>query len=108
MSGDLKDYIELKTDELKLRTTKGLSLALGRLTAILLTVGLLLIVLSLLVVVLITWLGQWLGSLPLACTIVCGVFLLLLVIVFCLRKRLFRDSFVKLFISVFYDDDEQE
>ena len=104
---DIRDYIDLKTDELKLRTTKGLSSALGRMTATLLLVGLLLIVLSLLVVVLISWLSRWLDSLPLACTIVCGFFLLVLVVVFCLRKRLFRDTFVKIFIQVFYDDEQE-
>ena len=37
---DLKDYVDLKSDELKLRTTEGLSVAMGRLTATLLLVGL--------------------------------------------------------------------
>ena len=36
---DLKDYVDLKADELKLRTTQGLSVATGRLAAALLLVG---------------------------------------------------------------------
>lgn len=103
---DMRDYVDLRVDELKLRTTKGLSSAMGRLTAILLMVGLLVIVLGLLAVVLITWIGQWTGSVALASTIVCGVFLLALAIVFLLRKKLFRDTFVKLFIKVFYDGED--
>jgi len=104
---DLKDYVDLKTDELKLRTTKGLSLAMGRLTATLLLVGLLVIVLGLLAVVLIQWLARWTGSLPVASSIVCGVFVLVLAVVFFLRKRLFRDTFVRLFINVFYGDEKE-
>ena len=55
---DLKDYVDLKADELKLRTTKGLSLAMSRLAAMLLLVGLLVVVLALVAVVLIQWIGQ--------------------------------------------------
>ena len=99
---DLKDYVDLKVDELKLRTTQGLSVATGRLVSALLLVAMLLIVLSLITVVLISWLSVWTGSMPIACSIVCGVFLLVLIILFLLRKRLFRDSFVRMFIDIFY------
>ena len=104
---DLKDYVDLKADELKLRTTKGLSTAMGRLAALLLSVGLLVIVLGLLAVVLIQWLGQWTGSVAVSSSIVCGAFVLVLAILFFLRKRLFRDTFVKLFIKVFYGDEKE-
>ena len=104
---DLKDYVDLKADELKLRSTKGLSLAMGRLAAGLLLVGLLVIVLGLLSVVLIQWIGQWTGNLAVSSSIVCGVFLVVLVVLFLLRKRLFRDSFVRLFINVFYGDGKE-
>ena len=103
---DWKDYIDLKTDEVKLRTTQGLSTAMGRLTAVLLLVGLLVIVLGLLAVVLIQWIGQWTGSVAVASSIVCGAFFLVLAVLFFLRKRLFRNTFVKLFIKVFYGDEE--
>lgn len=102
--GDWKEYVDLKADEIKLQLTRGLSTALGRLSAILLVVGILLIVLGLLAVVLIQWLGQLTGSLPLASSIVCGVFLIVLAVVFFLRKRLFRNTFVRLFIQIFYGD----
>ena len=103
---DWKDYIDLKTDEVKLRTTQGLSTAMGRLTAVLLLVGLLVIVLGLLAVVLIQWIGQWTGSVAVASSIVCGAFFLVLAVLFFLRKRPFRNTFVKLFIKVFYGDEE--
>lgn len=101
---DLKDYVDLKADELKLRTTQGLSVAMGRLVAALLLVGLLVVVLCLLAVVLIQWIATWVDSMPIACSIVCGAFLLVLFVLFLLRKRLFRDTFVRLFIKIFYGD----
>ena len=99
---DLKDYVDLKADELKLRTTKGLSLAMSRLAAVLLLGGVLAVVLALLAVVLIQWIGEWTGSIAVSSSIVCGFFVLVLVVLFLLRKRLFRDTFVRLFIEVFY------
>jgi len=104
---DLKDYVDLKADELKLRTTKGLSLAMSRLAALLLLGGVLAVVLALLAVVLIQWIGEWTGSIAVSSSIVCGFFVLVLVVLFLLRKRLFRDTFVRLFIEVFYGHDKE-
>ncbi len=104
---DVKDYVDLKVDEVKLRTTQGLSVAMGRLVSALLLVGLLVIVLALVAVVLIQWVGQWTGSLAISSSIVCGAFLLVLLVLFFLRKRIFRDTFVKLFIQVFYGDGKE-
>ena len=104
---EVKEYVDLKVDEVKLRTTKGLSVAMGRLVSALLIVAMLLIVLSLLAVVLISWLSEWIGSMPVACSIVCGVFLLALVILFLMRKHLFRDTFVRMFIQIFYGDGKE-
>lgn len=101
---DLKEYVDLKTDEIKLKATQGLSVATGRVVTALLLVGLLVVVLALLAVVLITWISRWIGDLAMASSIVCGAFLLLLLVFFLLRKRLFRDSFVRVFIQIFYGD----
>ena len=104
---EVKDYVDLKVDELKLKATKGFSLALGRIVTTLLLVGLLTIVLGLVCVVLIAWIAQLTGSLPVACSIVCGFFLLVLAVLFFQRKRLFRNTFVKLFVQVFFDDGKE-
>lgn len=103
---DARAFAELKADELKLKTTEGLSVALSRIVALLLVVALLIIVLGLLSVVLIMWLGQLFGSVPVAATVVCGVFVVALVVMFLLRKKLFRDTFVRLFIGIFYGEDD--
>ena len=104
---EVKDYVDLRIDELKLRATKGFSLALGRVAAALLLVGVLIIVLGLLSVVLIQWIGELTGSLAVASSIVCVLFLIVLIVLFSLRKRLFRDTFIKLFVKVFFEDDKQ-
>jgi hypothetical protein len=103
---EVKDYVDLRIDELKLSATKGFSLALGRIFAGLLIGGVTIIVLGLLCVVLIHWIAELTGSLAVASSIVCGVFLIALVVLISLRKRLFRDSFVKLFVKVFFEDDK--
>lgn len=104
---DVKDYVDLKVDELKLQATKGLSVALGRLTATLLLVSLLVVVLALLSVVMIQWLGVLTGSLALSSSIVCAVFLLVFVVLFLMRKRLIRDTFVKMFVQIFFGDGKE-
>ena len=104
---EVKDYVDLRIDELKLRATKGFSLALGRVAAALLLVSVLIIALGLLSVVLIQWIGELTGSLAVASSIVCVLFLIVLIVLFSLRKRLFRDTFVKLFVKVFFEDDKQ-
>lgn len=104
---EIKDYVDLRIDELKLRATKGFSLTMSRIAAALLLVGLMIIVLGLLSVMLIHWIGELTGSLAVASSIVCGLFLIALVALFSCRKRLFRDTFVKLFVEVFFEDDKQ-
>ena len=104
---EVKDYVDLRIDELKLLATKGFSLALGRVATALLLVGLMIIVLGLRSVVLIQWIGELTGSLAIASSIVCVLFLIILVVLLSLRKRLFRDTFVKLFVKVFFEDDKQ-
>lgn len=104
---DFKDYVDLKVDELKLQATKGFSVALGRLTTTLLLVALLCLVLALLSVVLIQWLGVLTGSLAVSSSIVCGVFLLVFIGLYLMRRRLFRDTFVKMFVQIFFGDGKE-
>ena len=52
------------------------------------------------------WIGEAIGSYAGGAAIVAGVFLLVLGVLLLLRKRLFRDSFVPLFINMFFDDDK--
>lgn len=106
---DGRRYADLKVDQVKLKTTEGLSVALSQVCSILLIVAVLAIVLGLLAYALLQWLNVAIGA-PWGTFIVCGVFAVALLVLCLLRKRLFRNAFVKLFIDVFYggeaEDDE--
>ena len=94
LAKETQDYINLAIDEVKLKTTRGLSTALS-------------LVLGLLSFALLQWLNGLVGS-PWGTLIVAGVFLLALLVLFLNRQKLFRDLFVKLFIDVFYDTDDED
>ena len=101
-----REYADLRLDEAKLKATRGLSTALGQTLAYLLIIAVLAIALGLLALALLQWLNGLLGA-PWGTLIVAGVFLIALAILWAARGRLFKDLFVKLFIDVFYDPEEE-
>ena len=107
LAKETQDYINLAIDEVKLKTTRGLSTALGQILSWLIIISVLSLVLGLLSFALLQWLNGLVGS-PWGTLIVAGVFLLVLLVLFLNRQKLFRDMFVKLFIDVFYDTDDDE
>lgn len=106
LAGEARDYADLRIDELKLKATRGLSTALGQTLAYLLIIAVLVIVLGLLSFALLQWLNALVGS-PWGTLIVAGVFLIALGILLLNRHKLFKDLFVKLFIDIFYDSEEE-
>ena len=108
LASEAKHYADLRVDELKLKATNGLSLALGQILSMLLIIAVLVIVLGLLAYALLQWINAALGA-PWGTFIICGVFAAALAVLILMRKKLFRNMFVKLFIDVFYDpEDESE
>lgn len=107
LAQETREYVRLRIDEAKLKATRGLSVALGQTLAYLLIFIVLSIVLGLLSLALLQWLNGLLGA-PWGTLIIAGVFLIALAVLWSFRGRLFRDLFVKLFIDVFYDNDEEE
>ena len=105
LARDAKRYADLRVDEFKLKAVRGLSTALGRPLSFLLIFVVLSIVLGLLAFALLQWLNALVGA-PWGTLIVLAVFLVALVVLVACRKRLFRDMFVKLFIDVFYDSED--
>ena len=101
LASEAKEYVDAKLDEFKLRATDGMSQALGKLLSMLLIIAVLIIVLGLLAFALLQWLNSAVGS-PWGTLIVCGVFLALLAFLFFKKDKMFRDTFVKLFIGIFY------
>lgn len=108
LSQDTRNYVDLKIDDLKLRTTKGLSIALNQ-------------VLSLLVVVLTAWLfflalavglilllGQAIGSYAAGALIIAAVFALAAYLLYRKKDTLFLNTFVRLFVKIFFEADEED
>ena len=101
------DFVNLSIDEAKLKITRGLSTALAQIVAYLVILCVLSIVLGLLSNALLQWLDGMIGA-PWGTLIVAGVFLVALIVLWCLRKYLFRNMFVKMFIDAFYDTETYE
>ena len=107
LADETRDYVNLAIDEVKLKTTRGLSTALGQILAWLIIIAVLSLVLGLISLALLQWINTLVGS-PWGTLIVAALFALALFILWLNRQRLFRDMFVKLFIDVFYDTDDDE
>ena len=103
---EIRQYADLRIDEVKLKATKGLSTAMSQMLVWFLIIATLAIVLGLLAFALLQWLNSLMGA-PWGSLTVAGVFLALLVALLAFRKKLFRDMFVKIFIDVFYDDEQE-
>lgn len=106
LATNAKEYIDLQVDDLKLQITKGLSLSLGQVLALVLAVVSLSIVLLALGAGCVILLGNWLGNFALAAFIVAGFFALFTLILFLLRNKLFVNGFVKLFTKIFFEEEE--
>ena len=95
------DYVEARIDDLKLRTAKGLSLTLG----MLLVLFIVSVILTALAIGGVMWIGELIGSYAAGAGIVAAVFIVILAVVILLRERLFRNTFVPMFIKLFFDED---
>ena len=100
-----EEIIGMKADELKLKTTKNLSITFSRFFS--LFVILIMLMLTLLAFAFggVLLLGDIIGNYAAGAFIVGGIFLIALIILLCLRKKLFLNSFVRLFIKLFYGKD---
>ena len=108
LAADTKEYVDLQIDKLKLQAVRGLSLSLGEILALLLVIFSCSIVLLGLAAGCILLLGKWIGSYAGASFIIAGVFAIVSVVLFLLRKKLFINTFVQLFADVFFDDDNEK
>ena len=98
------EYIDLRVDELKLKTAKGLSLTLSKLLYMLLVLFVVSIIMISIAVGGVMWIGELVGSYAGGAAIVAAFFLFVLGILVLLRKRLFRNTFVPLFIDLFFEE----
>lgn len=88
-----RDYVDLRIEQLKLKGSDSASKALGAVLAWFLIIAVALLFLTMLVLAGTLFLGKWLDNYALGALIVCGALLLILLILFLCRKRMFRDEF---------------
>ena len=105
---DSKAYADAKIDDVKLKTVKGLSQGSSTLARMLLYFAIGSAMVMALAFAFVLLLGELIGSYALAAFIVAGVLALALVVIFLIRDKLFRDSFVPMFADLFFPKEEEE
>lgn len=106
LASNAREYVDLQVDDLKLRITKGLSLSLGQVLALVLALVSLSILLLALGAGCVILLGNWLGNYAVAAFIVAGFFAVITLILFLLKNKLFVNGFVRLFTKIFFEEEE--
>ena len=102
---ETKGYIDSQLDLVKLRSIKGLSQGTSAIVGLLLIFLIAGALMTVLLLALVLWLGEILNSYALASLIVAGVLLVVVVLLFLLRNRLFRNSFVSIYTDVFFPEE---
>jgi len=108
LSGSTKEYLDLRLTDLKLKTTKGLAISLSQVLSMILILFVALIVFLALAFGLILLIGDAIGSYAGGAFIVAGVFAILTIILYLNRDKMFVNKFVKLFIGIFFDDENSK
>ena len=104
LSSAVGEYLSARTDDFKKNIVTGLSVGFSRMLAVLVISFLLLIVLGIFAYAFILLLGEAVGSMTGAAFIVGGVYLMAVVILFLLRKKLFRRMFTNLFSGIIKEE----
>lgn len=97
--GQISDYIDARIEQAKLKAADGVSSSLGVAVSICLALMLLMVVLSTLAFAVTLFIGELIGSYAAGAGIVCGFFLILFLLVWFLRKKLFRGMFIKMILK---------
>lgn len=103
-----REYLDLRVDDLKLRTAKGLSISLNHLLSMILVLFCALVVLLALSFACILLLGQVTGSYALGALIVAVLFAILTWVLFRMRGKLFLNGFIKMFIGLFFEEEDED
>ena len=104
----MRDYVDLKIDDLKLRTVNGLSVSVSKILSTIMIIGVISTIFFALSFGFIMLLGEWIGSYGWGALIVAGVLLLALCVLLILRNKLFSNSFVQLFVKLFFGSPDEE
>ena len=103
LSSILREFLGARTDDFKQRIVIGLSFGFSRALAILIIGLLAVVVLSVLAFAFTLLIGEAIGTFGGAAFIVAGIYLVALVVLILLRKRLFLKMFARLFAGIAED-----
>jgi len=98
------EYMDLRMDDLKLRTAKGLSVAIQKVLVAVLFITVAGIVLTTAAFGLILLIGKLVGDYAAGAFIVSGFFLLVFIVLYLLRKKLFIGGLVEMFVRLFFEE----
>lgn len=102
-SGDIESLLEPRSERLKLYATKWLSRGLSSVAAILLLILVGSILLLSLAFALTLYIGEAIGSYALAALYVSGGLAVIFVLIWLLRKKLFKTALIAVFSDAFFD-----
>lgn len=105
MDADIREYLDLRLNEMKLRMVDGLSIGVSRVLSLMVAIMLGAIVIAAFAFGIVLLLGELIGTWAGAAFIIGCFFLLILAIILLLWKRLFVNIFVRLFIGIFYEEE---
>ena len=108
LSQSARDYIDLRVEDLKLRTAKGLSVSLNHLLSMILVLFSATVALLAFAFGCILLLGQAVGSYALGAFIIAAFLALVTWILFRLRGKLFLNGFIKMFVGLFFEENEED
>ena len=104
LARSVKEYLDLRIDDIKLRSIKGLSMSLSGIMGFLLIMFFALAALIGLYIGSIILLGDLIGNYALASFALALFFIIIMIVLIWKRKKLFLNLFVKMFVEIFYED----
>ena len=107
IASEVKDYVDVRMDDIKLRTVRGLTITASKLLSLVLIIGVVASLLLALSFGLTLLLGSWIGSYGGAALIVAGFLAIILIVLLVIKDKPFRGTFVKLFVKLFFDEKDE-
>lgn len=107
LAEDVKEYVNLRVDDVKLRAVKGLSISMSRLLSMIIVLIAASMAMFALSAGLILIVGHAIGSVAVGAFIVAAFFVIATLVLLRLKDRLFVNAFVKTLVGVFFDKEEE-
>ncbi|MEF9930890.1 MAG: hypothetical protein RSC28_00110 [Bacteroidales bacterium] len=103
LSSSAKEYVNLKIDEYKLKGVEHLSVLSNKLIFILIATMLGGAILQLIGLAISYFIGQLVGNIALGFLIASVIFIIILLVIYLRRDKLFTNKLVSLFIKIFFE-----